>query len=73
MSLLISIDVNSGAFLSLTSLAFLYRDTGIFTTLSSLCAVTLQGLSCIYRDVPFEEHCTTDVTEQFLCFPSHCH
>lgn len=52
---------------------FLCRDTGIFTTLSSPCAVTLRGLSCTYRDVPFAKRCTTDVTEQFLCFPSHCH
>lgn len=56
-------DINFEAFLALTCLAFLFRNTGIFTTLSSLYAVTLQGLSCIYRDVPFEEHYTADVTE----------
>lgn len=56
-------DVNCGAVLTLTHLPFLCRDTGIFTTLSSLYAVTLQGLSCIYQDAPFEERYTTDVTE----------
>ena len=62
-SVWISLDVNCEAFLTLTCLAFLFRDTGIFTTLFSLCAVTLRGLSCIYRDAPFEERYTADVTE----------
>lgn len=73
VSLMIFIDVNCGDLLTLICLAFLFRNTGIFITLSLLCAVTLQGLSCIYRDVPLEERYTTDAIKQFLCFPSHCH